>query len=70
MDQVLEDRMTGLAEADQGASMEGMVGKQGEEEMAEILGKVYYKVRPFGVQVAIERNHPAGCSTHLQAHSQ
>ena len=39
MDQVVEDCMTGLAEADQGASMEGMVGKQGEEEMAEILGK-------------------------------
>jgi len=28
-----------------------MVGKQGEEEMAEILREVY-KVRPFGIQSA------------------
>jgi len=41
--------------------MEGMVGKQGEEEMAEILGKVYYyKVRPF-VQVGNMRGlNPSG----------
>jgi len=60
MDQVLKDCMIDLAEADQTAGMEGMVGKQGEEEMAEILGKVY-KVRPFGVQVGNMRGlNPSG----------
>jgi len=50
MDQVLKDCMIDLAEVDQTVGMEGMVGKQGEEEMAEILRKVY-KFCPFGVQV-------------------
>ena len=60
MDQVLKDCIIDLAEADQTVGMEGMVGKQGEEEMAEILGK-FYKVRPFGVQVGNMRGlNPSG----------
>ena len=63
MDQVLEDCMIDLAEADQAAGLKGMVGKQGEEEMPEILGRVY-KLRPFGVQVGNTRGfNPSGrCS--------
>jgi len=55
--------MIDLAEADKAASMERWVGKQGEEEMAEILGKVY-KVRPFGVRVVNMRGlNPSGKSS-------
>jgi len=57
MDQVLKDCMIDLAEVDQAAGMEAVVGKQGEEE---ILGKVY-KVHPFGVQVGSMRGlNPSG----------
>jgi len=60
MDQVLKDCMIDLAEVDQTVGMEGMVGKQGEEEMAEIFGKVY-KVRLFGIQVGNMRGlNPSG----------
>ncbi|KAJ8487967.1 hypothetical protein ONZ51_g3874 [Trametes cubensis] len=48
MDQVLKDLMLELAEEDQQAGMEGMRGTEGEEEIAEIMGKVY-KIRPFGL---------------------
>ncbi|KAG5735126.1 DNA replication licensing factor mcm4 [Termitomyces sp. T112] len=48
MDQVLKDLMLELADLDQQAGMEGMVGADGEAEIAEIMGRVY-KVRPFGL---------------------
>lgn len=48
MDQVLKDLMLDVAEQDQLAGMEGMLGKEGEEEISEILGRIY-KVRPFGL---------------------
>ncbi|RPD61540.1 MCM-domain-containing protein [Lentinus tigrinus ALCF2SS1-7] len=48
MDQVLKDLMLEIAEEDQTAGVEDMRGHQGEEEIAEIMSKVY-KVRPFGV---------------------
>ncbi|GJJ14685.1 hypothetical protein Clacol_008952 [Clathrus columnatus] len=47
MDQVLKDLMLALAEEDHEAGMEGMAGQQGEDEITEIVGRVY-KVRPFG----------------------
>ncbi|OCH88735.1 MCM-domain-containing protein [Obba rivulosa] len=48
MDQVLKDLMLEIAEEDQQAGVDGMRGEQGEEEIAEIMGKVY-KIRPFGM---------------------
>ncbi|ETW77342.1 hypothetical protein HETIRDRAFT_156569 [Heterobasidion irregulare TC 32-1] len=48
MDQVLKDLMLETAEDDQQAGVEGMAGDEGEEEIAEIMGRVY-KVRPFGL---------------------
>ena len=48
MDQVLKDLMLEVAEQDQQAGVEGMRGEEGEEEIAEIMGKVY-KIRPFGL---------------------
>lgn len=48
MDQVLKDLMLEVAEQDQQADMEGMTGVEGEEEIAEIMSKVY-KIRPFGL---------------------
>ncbi|KAF8581230.1 MCM-domain-containing protein [Ramaria rubella] len=47
MDQVLKDLMLILAEEDHEAGVEGMAGDQGQEEIDEIMGRVY-KVRPFG----------------------
>ncbi|EJD05304.1 MCM-domain-containing protein [Fomitiporia mediterranea MF3/22] len=47
MDQVLKDVMIELADEDATKGVEGMQGKEGEEEMSDILSKVY-KVRPFG----------------------
>lgn len=39
---------------------EGMVGVQGDEEIADIMGKVY-KVRPFGLTaVGMRELNPAG----------
>jgi len=49
MDQVLKDLMLELAEEDQTAGIEGMEGEQGDEEIADIMGKVY-RVRPFGMK--------------------
>ncbi|KAJ7276148.1 MCM2/3/5 family-domain-containing protein [Mycena haematopus] len=49
MDQVLKDLMLEVAEMDQRAELDGMRGGQGEEEIAEIMNKVY-KIRPFGLQ--------------------
>lgn len=47
MDQVLKDVMLELAEEDIAAGIEGMRGNEGEEEVADIMSKVY-KIRPFG----------------------
>ncbi|KAF9467686.1 MCM2/3/5 family-domain-containing protein [Collybia nuda] len=48
MDQVLKDLMLETADMDQQSGMEGMEGADGDEEIAEIMGRVY-KVRPFGL---------------------
>ncbi|PVG01629.1 putative replication licensing factor MCM4 [Serendipita vermifera] len=47
MDQVLKDLMIAIAEEDASNEMEGMIGEEGEEEINDIMGKVY-KVRPWG----------------------
>ncbi|KAL5478394.1 CDC54 [Sanghuangporus weigelae] len=47
MDQVLKDVMIELADEDAAAGVEGMQGKEGEEEIADMMSKVY-KIRPFG----------------------
>jgi len=61
MDQVFEDCMTGLAEADQRASMEGMVGWKAGRRNGRNLWENLYKVRPFGVQVGNMRGlNPSG----------
>jgi DNA replication licensing factor MCM4 len=49
MDQVLKDLMLEIADDDQRQGREGMRGVQGDEEIADIMGKVY-KVRPFGLK--------------------
>ena len=60
MDQVLKDLMLELAEQDQSNGFDGMSGPQGEEEIAEIMTKVY-KIRPFGVEAVNMRElNPAG----------
>lgn len=48
MDQVLKDLMLETADIDQQAGMDGMRGDAGDEEIADIMGKIY-KVRPFGL---------------------
>jgi DNA replication licensing factor MCM4 len=47
MDQVLKDLMIALAEEDAAAGMEGMIGDEGEDEVNDIMGKVY-KIRAWG----------------------
>ncbi|KAG8835838.1 hypothetical protein FRC17_000802 [Serendipita sp. 399] len=47
MDQVLKDLMIVIAEEDAANGMDGMVGDEGEEEINEIVSKVY-KIRPWG----------------------
>jgi DNA replication licensing factor MCM4 len=60
MDQVLKDLMLEVAEMDQREGFDGMVGGQGDEEISEILSKVY-KVRPFGLQsVNMRELNPTG----------
>lgn len=60
MDQVLKDLMLGLAEEDHEAGVEGMGGEQGQEEIDEIVGRVY-KVRPFGEKAGNMRDlNPSG----------
>lgn len=62
MDQVLKDLMLEVADEDQQAGVEGMQGEQGDEEIADIMGKVY-KVRPFGLQsVNMRELNPSGKS--------
>jgi len=48
MDQVLKDLMLDIADMDHQAGLEGMQGAEGEEEIGDIMGRVY-KVRPFGL---------------------
>lgn len=60
MDQVLKDLMLEIADEDQQAGAEGMQGEQGDEEVADIMGKVY-KVRPFGLKsVNMRELNPSG----------
>jgi DNA replication licensing factor MCM4 len=60
MDQVLKDLVLEIADLDQQAGMEGMEGADGEEEIAEIMGRVY-KVRPFGLpSVNMRELNPTG----------
>ncbi|KAG8850509.1 hypothetical protein FRC20_001998 [Serendipita sp. 405] len=47
MDQVLKDLMIAIAEEDAANGVEGMLGDEGEEEINEIVSKVY-KIRPWG----------------------
>ncbi|CAG7850423.1 DNA replication licensing factor MCM4; AltName: Full=Cell division control protein 54 [Serendipita indica DSM 11827] len=47
MDQVLKDLMVAIAEEDAANDMEGMRGDEAEEEINEIISRVY-KVRPWG----------------------
>ncbi|EPQ51807.1 MCM-domain-containing protein [Gloeophyllum trabeum ATCC 11539] len=48
MDQVLKDLMLEVAAIDVETGAEGMVGEEGEAEIADIMAKIY-KVRPFGL---------------------
>jgi DNA replication licensing factor MCM4 len=60
MDQVLKDLMLEIADEDQREGREGMIGVQGDEEIADIMGKVY-KVRPFGLEAVNMRDlNPTG----------
>ena len=60
MDQVLKDMMLDIADMDHQAGLEGMQGAVGEEEIGEIMGKVY-KVKPFGLSAANMRSlNPSG----------
>jgi DNA replication licensing factor MCM4 len=60
MDQVLKDLMLEIAEVDAEQGIDGMTGEQGEEEIAEIMGKMY-KVRPFGLKsVNMRELNPSG----------
>ena len=66
MDQVLKDLMLELAEEDQNAGIEGMQGEQGDEEIADIMSKVY-RVRPFGMKPLNMRDlNPSGACRILQ----
>ena len=65
MDQVLKDLMLEIAEQDRQAELDGMAGGDGEEEIAEIMSKVY-KIRPFGIQSANMRElNPTGATRVL-----
>lgn len=60
MDTALKDIMLVIAEEDQQAEMEGMVGAQGDEEIGDIISKVF-KIRPFGLQTINLRDlNPTG----------
>jgi DNA replication licensing factor MCM4 len=65
MDQVLKDLMLEVAEEDQQAAMEGMVGTEGDEEIAEVMARVY-KVRPFGLSSVNMRDLNPGGEQHAQ----
>ena len=55
MDQVLKDMMLDIADMDHQATLEGMQGAEGGEEISDIMRKVY-KVRPFGLP-AVNMRH-------------
>jgi DNA replication licensing factor MCM4 len=60
MDQVLKDLMVAVAEEDQQNGVEGMQGDRGEDEINEIMSKVY-KVRPWGGDACNMRDlNPSG----------
>lgn len=60
MDQVLKDLMLELADLDQQNGVEGMDGQAGDEEIGEIMQRVY-KVRPFGMPAVNMRElNPTG----------
>ena len=60
MDQILKDLMLELADMDQRAGVEGMEGADGDEEISDIMGKIY-KVRPFGLTTVNMRElNPTG----------
>jgi DNA replication licensing factor MCM4 len=60
MDPILKDLMLELADEDQQVGMDAMQGDQGDEEIADIMGKVY-KVRPFGLTAVNMRDlNPSG----------
>ncbi|KAJ7368041.1 cell division control protein 54 [Mycena albidolilacea] len=48
MDQVLKDLMLEIAEMDQREGLDGMQGGQGDEEIVDIMNKVF-TIRPFGL---------------------
>ncbi|KAL1661038.1 MCM2/3/5 family-domain-containing protein [Schizophyllum commune] len=54
-DQVLKDEMLRIAEMDQENGEDGMLGEEGDAEIATIMGRVY-KVRPFGLPASNMRN--------------
>lgn len=59
-DQVLKDLMLELAEEDQNTGVDDMQGAQGDEEIADIMSKVY-RVRPFGLKsVNMRELNPTG----------
>ena len=65
MDQVLKDLMLDIADMDHQAGLEGMQGAEGEEEIGDIMGRVY-KVRPFGLPPVNMRSlNPSGLYTIL-----
>lgn len=69
MDQVLKDVMLELADEDAAAGVEGMKGKEGEEEIADIMSKVY-KVRPFGERPGNMRElNPSGALLTARKHA-
>lgn len=60
MHQVLKDLMLEIADLDQQRGADGMEGADGDEEIADIMGKVY-KVRPFGLNAVNMRElNPTG----------
>lgn len=60
MDQVLKDVMVSLAEEDANNGMDDMIGEAADEEINDIIGRVY-KVRPFGVETVNMRSlNPSG----------
>lgn len=68
MDQVLKDLMLEVADVDQQEGLDGMEGADGDEEIAEIMGRVY-KVRPFGLSAVNMRDlNPTGTLIFFPIH--
>jgi DNA replication licensing factor MCM4 len=62
MDQVVKDLILDVADMDQQEGVEGMVGVEGDTEIAEIVGRIY-KARPFGLTSVNMRDlNPTGKS--------